>query len=447
MNDDYELNAAISSLYSQNTSEQIKRYTEALNEFKTRYGEGDVAIFRAPGRVNLIGEHTDYNHGYVMPVALDRDTLVLARARSDQQIHLSNLEPEFDMTQFDISPKIPLAGDHHWSNYARGIAQHLPARLPNPMRGADILVAAGEPFGVPRGAGLSSSSSLTVALMLALGQLNHWSGTTSEKVQLASDAEWYVGTRGGIMDHYISIEGQKNRALFLDCRPQESSYQSQTIPLREGYDLLIINSGVKHQNVGGGYNWRVAACRAGVAILKEDFPDMTHLRDVQDHAWEELEPLLPEALTVAELAHRGIDLSDIPTLVPDALLEMRAKCRHVHTENQRVKLAIEAMNNSDMKGLGQLLNQAHKSAKDDYDISCNELELLQGFLQQQTGVLGARLTGAGWGGCVIALTQATRSKQVAEAVKAHYYAETNIDPDVFVCQASQGAGKVADIRL
>lgn len=442
-----DLTKSLSQFYSQNLQAQLSRYEGALNAFKAEFGEGEVILVRAPGRVNLIGEHTDYNHGFVMPVALDRDTLVLARAREDQNIRLLNLEPEFEASQFALASTIPLAPNHHWSNYARGIAVHLSQRLSSPMKGADILVSAALPFGVPRGAGLSSSSSLTVALMLALARLNKWSGSLAEQVQLASDAEWYVGTRGGIMDHYISLKGEKHHALFLDCRPKASEYYSRAIPLQQGYDLLILNTGVKHQNVGGGYNWRVAACRAGVALLKEHFPEITHLRDVQDLSWDRLEPLLPEVLSVAELEARGVDLSDIPTLSPEGVLDIRAKCRHVHSENKRVQRAIEAMQSADMETLGKILNEAHKSARDDYDISCKELEVVQNYLQEQKGVLGARLTGAGWGGCVIALSEQDKSEKIAGAVKTHYLKQTGLEADIFVCQASQGAAYVSHLKL
>ncbi|MCA9836660.1 MAG: galactokinase [Trueperaceae bacterium] len=437
----------LNTIYSQQVAGQRERYQQALQLFRSLYGEGEVHIFRAPGRVNLIGEHTDYNHGFVMPVALDRDTVVLARARADSQLHLSNVEAEFEICQFEITENIPLAPNNHWSNYARGVAQHLKHRLSRPIKGADLLVVAEAPWGVPRGAGLSSSSSLTIAIMLALTELNGWTGSTAEQVQLASDAEWYVGTRGGIMDHYISLEGQKNHALFLDCRPVAGSYQSQPIPLSEGYDLLIINSGVKHQNVGGGYNWRVAACRAGVGLLKAQFPEITHLRDVQSVPWEVLEPHLPEKQLVSELTAQGTDLDDIPTLVPEAVLEVRAKCRHVHSENERVQGAIEAMYQGNVTRLGQLLSAAHLSARDDYDISCAELELLQSFLQKQEAVLGSRLTGAGWGGCMVALSKRESSQELARAVQAYYHEATGIVAETFVCQASQGAGLLTTLTV
>lgn len=421
------------------------RYQTAVSHFRTLYGPGDIAIFRAPGRVNLIGEHTDYNHGYVMPVAIDRDVVILARARADGVVRVANVEPEFAPFAFALSPDIASAPSGDWSNYVRGAAQMVAQQVGDkrPLIGFDGLVVAAPPFGVPRGAGLSSSSALTVAAAVTLAHLNAWQPPLDQFAARCSRAEWYVGTRGGVMDHFASLLNRPGQALFLDCRPKTNGrYVTQYATLPSGYHLLIANSGVKHRNVGGGYNDRVAACRAGVALLRRQFAGITHLRDVEGVAWEVLEPLLPEETAVGDLTAQGIDLGDIPGLSADVRLHIRARCRHVWTENWRVRQAVEALNQGDVVRLGQLLHAAHASARDDYEISCPEVETLVGILNGQPGVLGARLTGAGWGGCVVALVAAGEITAVVHHTQAAYQAATGIDPDLFVCTPSGGAGVV-----
>jgi len=417
------LKPSIREVYGENSegSGQVERWDRAHQHFKKIYGTNPTHIFRAPGRVNLIGEHTDYNHGYVMPVALDKDILLFVKARTDNKIRLNNIERSYPESTFDITQSIPKAENNHWSNYARGVAQVLTNTAEINLLGFDALVVSEAPFGVPTGAGLSSSSALTVVLLKALSYLNHYEASTAEMVKLASDAEWYVGTRGGIMDQYISLSGQKNAALFLDCRPDSlGNFYNETVSLDSEYRLLIINSSVKHQNVGGGYNYRVAACRAGVGLLKKYFPEITHLRDVEDKDWESLAKILPEICSVTELGTQGIDLSDIPTIESNTQLKVKSRCKHVWSENKRVLDAVQAMKNVDMPLLGQLMNEAHISARDDYEISCPEIEVLISSLNEQKGVLGSM------------------SKVVAD----RYRREVGLEPSIFPCQASDGASLV-----
>ncbi len=436
------LNEALNKHYGLEHGQE-KRYQAVLEQFEVLFGAGEALCFCAPGRVNLIGEHTDYNHGFVMPVALDKDTLIIVRPRQDNTICLSNSEASYPPACFEITEHIAKDQENNWTNYARGVAQVVQLKSKKNLRGFDALVSAAPPYGVPRSAGLSSSSSLTVAVLVALNYLNDLQFGITDLVSLASDAEWYVGTRGGIMDQYISLQGQQGHALFLDCRPSaDNTYKTKAIALPVGYKILVINSGVKHQNVGGGYNYRVAACRAAVGILKKSYPNITHLRDVQDEAWSDLEKLLPEKMSVETLAEQGIKLSDIPTITADVELEVKAKCRHVHTENERVLKAIDAMQANNMVALGEQLKEAHKSARDDYDISCPEIEILVTYLNAQEGILGARLTGAGWGGCVVALVKEDAVRTVSKQLKEHYYQETKLECDVFVCKAAAGAGLV-----
>ncbi len=439
---DNDLKTSISSIYADD-SEQINRYARASQHFKSIYGAVPSHIFRAPGRVNLIGEHTDYNHGYVMPVALDKDVLVFAKPRTDSKITLNNIESTYPETSFDISKSIPKVENNQWGNYARGVAQVLANSSQTQLKGFDALIVSEAPFGVPTGAGLSSSSALTVVLLKAFSYLNDYDAPISEMVTLASDAEWYLGTRGGIMDQFISLAGKQNTALFLDCRPDSSdNFQTETVTLDKDYRLLIINSGVKHQNVGGGYNYRVAACRAGVGLLQKHYPEITHLRDMETIDWESFSGLLPDISSVTELQAQGIDLTNIPTIEPETQLKVKPRCKHVWSENKRVLDAVKAIKDLDMHLLGQLMNRAHVSARDDYEISCPEIEVLITSLNKKEGVLGSRLTGAGWGGCVVALVQKEFIASVSEAVGDDYRNLTGLEPTIFPCQASDGASLV-----
>ena len=422
-------------------SDQPLRYTAALATFTTRYGPGEVFIFRAPGRVNLIGEHTDYNHGYVLPVALDRDILLLARRRPDNVVNLSNVEATFPAVSFPISPHISPGPAGDWGNYARGAAQMLAQKLAPNLAGFDGLVAASPPHGLPRGAGLSSSSALTIVVAITLAYFNDWRPDAADLAHLCAEAEWYVGTRGGIMDHFIALLAQRDHALFLDCRPNTAgAYRLAQVPLPDKYCLLVANSGVRHHNTGGDYNRRVAACRAGVALLRPHYPHVNHLRDVEAIPWPTLAPLLPERATVNALQAQGIDLGDLPNLPPNACLKIRARCRHVWSENQRVLAAVSALRAGDVAEAGRLLQAAHTSARDDYDISCPEVETLVALLQALPGVAGARLTGAGWGGCVVALVEKAAAADLCNQVRQRYHAATGIQAEVFAARPAGSAG-------
>lgn len=437
------MNNPLQAIYGDRSQAQLPRYLKARQAFTAAYGPGEMRIFRAPGRVNLIGEHTDYNHGFVLPVALDRDILLLARPRTDNLVRLSNWEADYPPLSFRIGPDIPAAPLGDWGNYARGAAQELARRLGRELCGLDGLVVGHAPYGVPRQVGLSSSSALTVVVAVALARLNDWQPERAALAQLCSEAEWYVGTRGGIMDQFIALLGRRDHALFLDCRPSgDGHYAMDHIPLPTEYRLLIADSGVHHKKVvKGAYNQRVAACRAGVGFLRLAFPGITHLRDVQTVAWDELATCLPEATTPRQVREQGIDLGDIPGLDPDTPLPVRARCRHVWTENRRVEAAVAAMQAGDVPTLGRLLDEAHASARDDYEISCPELESLVCAARQVEGVLGARLTGAGLGGCIVALVHRDAAAGFEAHVSRRYQAETGRTTTIFACQSGPGAGE------
>ncbi len=442
-----DLSSRLETIYGPGAEVQSARYRSALDVFRERYGPGLVHTFRAPGRVNLIGEHTDYNHGYVLPVALDRDVLLLARPRSDGQVHLANMESgDFPQRQFAVSDTIPSAPAGDWSNYARGPAQELTRLLGTPVAGFDGLVSAAPPFGVPRGAGVSSSSALTVAMAVAFAHFAGWQWDGAEMARLCSDAEWYVGTRGGIMDQFIALLAQRGHALFLDCRPDRNGdFRTRPIPLPAGYRLLVMDSGVRHANTRNEFNQRVAACRAGVALLRREVPGITHLRDVENLDWATLESHLPEDASVASLRAAGVELGDLPNVPEDAPLRVRACCRHVWTENHRVLAAVDALDRGEIPRVGELLDDAHTSAREEYRISTPELDVLTNAARQVDGVAGARLTGAGWGGCVISLVPDGQVDEFMGYVSRTYMAQTGREATIFPCQAGPGAGLVVSV--
>lgn len=442
-----QLEHTLQTIYGEGAPMQLSRYQAALTAYRQHFGPtGPISIFRAPGRVNLIGEHTDYNHGFVMPAALDKDVLLLVRPNGTGQLNLVNFEAGFTPVSFAISDAIPSAPPGDWSNYVRGAAQTLTQVMGSPVPGVDALVVGAPPYGVPRGAGLSSSSAFTVVAAVAVAHLSGWQTSGSHFAQLCSDAEWYVGTRGGIMDQFVSLFSERNHALCLDCRPDATgNYHYETIPLPADYRLLVVDSGVHHGNVRGEFNQRVAACRAGVAILKQSYPQMTHLRDVHQADWQTLEPALPETITATALQEQGFKLGEIPGLDQHAPLRVRACCRHVWTENHRVEAALQAMQQGEITKLGRLLNEAHASARDDYAISCPELEILTQSAREVEGVAGARLTGAGWGGCMVALVHEGAVTDFERHVQQQFQAQFGRIPAIFPCQAGPGAGHVLTV--
>ncbi len=441
----------LQSIYGPTCAQHTERYANALARFDHLYGPGPVEIMRAPGRVNIIGEHTDYNHGFVLPAALDKDIVLLARRRTDQHVRAANIEPQFATAEFELGPDIPPAATGDWSNYLRGPAQYIAAIPDSAVTGLDILIDGAPPLGVPRSAGLSSSSALVVAMALALSHFSNWHITGAAFAHACADAEWYVGTRGGIMDHFAAILTQQNHALFLDCRPAaDGAFQFEHIPFPPGYRLLVVDSGVHHDNVRGAYNRRVAACRAGVALLRQQRvtgnQPLTHLRDVQEIAWTALEPHLPDTVTLDSLRHKGIDLGELPGVADDTPLAVRACCRHVWHENARVLATLAALRRNDIAAVGQLLNESHVSMRDDYDISTPELDFLVAAANEVDGVAGARLTGAGWGGCIVILAAADAVDDLQQHIARSYERAYGRQPNQFLCQAGPGAGHVATLQ-
>ena len=264
----------LESCYGSTAPTQVARYKQAFTRFRALYGAGPTQIFRAPGRVNLIGEHTDYHHGFVLPAALDKDVVILACPRSDHTLRVANIEENYPPVEFEVASKIPPAPRGDWSNYLRGPAQMLAKQAELP--GLNLLVIGAPPYGVPRSVGLSSSSAIVVATAVALAYQAELPYTNPAFAQQCADAEWYVGTRGGIMDHFAALLTKRDHALFLDCRARpDGSYITRHIPFPASHRLLVVDSGTHHDNIRGEFR-PINTSVPGIQI-SEHFPKLATL--------------------------------------------------------------------------------------------------------------------------------------------------------------------------
>lgn len=373
----------------------------AREAFAERFGGAPDLIVQAPGRVNLIGEHTDYNDGFVLPLAIDRGTVVAARrGGSDIQVHAVDFGED---DAFTFAQPIAQAGESDWRNYVRGMIAMLVEDEIAPQ-GMQLAIAGD----VPQGAGLSSSASLEVAVGLAVATLAGVEIDRTRLAQLAQRAEnEFAGCACGIMDQLVSARGEADAALLIDCR----SLECRPVPLPEGVAVLIVHSGVERGLVDSAYNERRRQCEAAAQHF-----GVPALRD-------------------AEQAHveGAADLDEVA----------RRRARHVVGENARTVEAADALEAGDMARIGQLMAESHDSMRDDFEITTPEIDALVALLQREIGDDGgARMTGGGFGGCVIALLPQHRVEAVTAAVRAGYRPPNGKPPLVHVCRPAAGAGLV-----
>jgi galactokinase len=371
-------------------------------EFAYRFGR-EPTVSRAPGRVNLIGEHTDYNDGFVMPAALEFATLTAASQRSDRRLQVYSMIMD-ETREFDLdSPPAGPSGD--WSDYVLGVALML-ARSGRPLSGADLVIGSD----VPIGAGLSSSAALEVSVAHALLTESGLPFDPIAIAQLCQQAENdFVGMRCGVMDQYISCCGVAGHALLIDCR----SLESRNVAIAPNLRLLIADSRVRHQHAGGEYNLRREACEEGVRLLSRTLGPIQALRDVTPKQLEAKRRKLPE------LIYR--------------------RCRHIVTENARVLEAERALEARDFVACGRAMNASHLSMRDDFEITCPEVDMLAGLAQTVKGVYGSRMTGGGFGGCTISLVEAGAVDQASQILTDGYRIAMGRDVDIYVCTPSDGA--------
>lgn len=365
------------------------------SEFAARYG-GKPRIFRAPGRVNLIGEHTDYNDGYVLPAALNSATYVAGAARNDRCIRVASLGFEHKL-EFDLDEPLQ-ATEKTWVRYVQGVGLIL-EREGYELSGADLLIDSN----VPVGAGLSSSAALEISTAFALAKL---SGHTVDGMKLAligqSAEHEFAGVRSGIMDQFVSVFGEAGHALFLDCRSMEWSRVS-VAPAQ----FLICNTKTKHDLAEGEYNKRRAECEQAADLL-----GYSSLRDI----------------SASEFAKRSGEMPEI----------LRKRARHVITENERVLASVAALKSNDLKTFGELINGSHDSLRDDFEVSSDELDLMVNLARSHKDVLGARMTGGGFGGCTINLMTPGDHDDFIDTVSKDYLKETGIVPEIYKCNIGRG---------
>lgn len=376
-----------------------------VEEFSRHFGQAPTMITVGPGRVNLIGEHTDYNDGFVLPVAIKRDIRVALRPRTDRRVKVYSLEYD-DWYEFSLDD-LRYNQEALWTNYVQGVAWAIQEKGIQ-LAGFDGVISGN----VPRASGLSSSAALEVATATAfLAASDQNDALNGVEIALAAQRaeNQFVGVNCGIMDQYISVLGQEGHALLIDCR----SLAYQLIPVPKEAALVIGNTKASRSLAGSAYNERRSQCEEGVAILQRELPDVRALRDITSDQLE---------------AHKSL-LSEV----------VYRRCRHVVGENERVLQAVEALRNNNLTSMGELMNASHTSLAEDYEVSSPALDAMVEAMRSASGCYGARLTGAGFGGCAVALVQPGSEQAVADAIFEKYPKAANIWPEVYISQAGSGA--------
>ena len=364
-------------------------------------------IFRAPGRVNLIGEHTDYNDGFVMPAAVGFATYVAIAARPDRKlaIHSEEFPGEFE---FDLD-HLPERRTGTWCDYVLGVASVL-LRRGLKLQGANLLVH-GE---VPIGAGLSSSAAVEVASALAFMSAGEAHLPLPEVAKLCREAEnTFVGARVGIMDQFVSCMGRAGHAFLLDCRSLEFRF----VPIPSGIRLVVCNTMVKHNLATGAYNTRREECEEGVRCFAKWDPEVRALRDV-----------------TAEMLDQHV--RNLPGTIAK-------RCIHVVRENQRTLDAARALTEGDLARVGKLMRESHNSLRDLYEVSCQELDIMVELAEGLPGFCGGRMTGGGFGGCTINLVREENAEEFAQRIAESYRRQTGMTAQVYLCTAEAGAGELS----
>ena len=378
--------------------------------FRARFGGAQVPRFwRAPGRVNLIGEHTDYNLGFVLPIALDLACYVASAPSEDGMLRICS-EHHDEVREWRVEQVRELRPQRHWTDYPIGVAQEL-LRSGFGIRPLNLLVRST----VPEGSGLSSSAALEVSSALAM--LDGRDLDRLEMARLCQRAEVsFVGMPCGIMDQYISTFGRKNAAVRIDCR----SLEHEIVTLPAGAEFLAVNTMVKHELSTSAYKERTQQCAAAVEMIRQRHRQVASLRDVTPGM---LEPL------AAELPH---------------VIYRRA--RHVVTEDARVEEFVSAAGQGDLKRMGDLFLASHRSLQHDYEVSSPELDLLVETAMGIQGVYGARMTGGGFGGCIVAMMQPGTVPRFRTEIVGEYHARFGIQPAIYPCHPSDGAAEVKNIE-
>lgn len=371
--------------------------------FSDVYGYAPTHTIQAPGRVNLIGEHTDYNDGFVLPCAINYQTVIACARRDDRQVRVIAVDYDNAQDSFSLDEPIVRTEEPMWANYVRGVVKHLQKRHAD-FGGADMGISGN----VPQGAGLSSSASLEVAVGTVLQQLYSLPLDGAAIAVNGQEAEnQFVGCNCGIMDQLISALGQKDHAMLLDCR----TLGTRPVSMPKDVAVVIINSNFRRNLVGSEYNTRRQQCETGARFFEKPA-----LRDVD--------------LTQFEAAEAKLDP------------QVARRVRHILTENARTLEAADALSNGDLKRMGELMAESHASMRDDFEITVPPIDTLVEIVKAKIGDRGGvRMTGGGFGGCVVALMPLDLVDQVKAAVEKQYEAKTGIKETFYVCKSTEGAGQ------
>lgn len=377
------------------------------SRFLELFGPGECRLFQAPGRVNLIGEHTDYNEGFVLPMAVERHVLVALRPRPDERVRLAS---DRYSAQFQADLSGPLEpGTPVWARYILGVARLLQADA-RQVRGFDALIDGD----LPPGAGLSSSAALTVATARALATTFSLELPATHLAEVCQRAEWeYIGVRCGIMDQMVSLLGQRGSALFIDCRDLATA----TVPVPEQVaTVMVCDTGKRRELSASAYNARRQECAQAVAMLTRLGWSGRSLRDLTVHELDSYRSSLPEPLG--------------------------KRARHVVEENNRVLKARDSLERGDVAAFGALLLASHRSLRDLYEVTGPELDAIVEEAMSNPHCLGARMTGAGFGGCAIALVSSGHEEEFARAVEEAYARRTGFPAQVYAVRSADGASEV-----
>ncbi|TJZ60408.1 galactokinase [Sphingobacterium olei] len=377
--------------------------TVLKNRYNEIFGSDPDLLAKSPGRINIIGEHTDYNEGFVLPTAIDKAIYIAVGKRNDQEIHLyaEDFNENYSVNLADLA-----ITDKGWPNYILGVVDQL-QKLNLPVDGFNLYLDGD----VPLGAGLSSSAAVECATGFALNELFSFGLKRVDIAKIGQLAEHtYAGVKCGIMDQFASVLSKEGHVLRLDCRTLEYEY----VPLELGaYEIVLLNTNVKHSLASSAYNKRRELCEQGVAWVKEKHADVNSLRDIT------------------------VDMLD--ELVKDRDVDTYTKCKYVVEENIRLDKACEALKKGDIEELGKQLFFAHAALSDEYDVSCEELDFLVDFVKDIPEVVGARMMGGGFGGCTINIVKKGFGQQLADAIAPAYKTKFNLELDPIFVKADGGS--------
>lgn len=381
-------------------SQQLsKRFADFFNT--------EPRLFRAPGRVNLIGEHTDYNGGFVLPMAIDRETCIAVSLRNDRKIRAFSVNLD-EVAEFDLDVNFSFKKGV-WLNYIEGIARLLEEKGFK-LSGANILIWSD----VPSGAGLSSSAALETVCAFALSKIHDYEVDKTLIAQIGQETEHnFVGVKVGIMDQFVSANAKKDHALLLDCRSLE--FENVSLNLKN-HAFVICNTNIKHDLASSEYNTRRNECEQAVEILQTHLPEIKSLRDAK--------------------------LTDLETFKNDFSEIIFKRARHIISENTRTIEAAKSLKFTNLAHFGELMFASHLSLKNDFEVSCKELDILVEIARNCKGVLGARMTGGGFGGSTVNLVEIDQVDKFKAEIEQRYFEQTNIQPTILMVESANGASEI-----